>query len=604
MLTGDKLFKIVSLLLFVGFILFSIIVSVKEILKSDDLLQKTADANCFSLALTGGEKLRSGEAWQKGELESEDDFVKSGYACLFVSKQDKKGRFAENLFKRGPLKKSDYLYVGDRGVLIKRDETDFSYMAKGILDCLKKGDCSFVANSKDIVSVTISLLDQKDARPVEVTFSDEPLNRMAKSGRALIEEMAAVKKIKTGDMRLNLAFHKSYALIDSKDEEYIDSLLKEGLDGLYLKARGAKIRLMPWEYGLKAVRAVSRKGAQYGLKKDEFKETLSTIYAYRTVQFREKDGVMNDFLGNYFAEKSGYSDELMKRYYLRYIINAQQKDGSFTELADLQDGLETAKSKKLFTQILALDALTRYCAIFDDADAESAIGRSLAYIIGAVKNENIVNRFYLYDVIKNGKNAADESVKGFLKETEDILASILKGEAGEKWPEEFTGIVINAMNTWAKEGKNKAAAEKYIDEIKKSFAGKFMKKPYELAIRAYSFYAAPEFSGGMVRVIAANIRGDDDFIDYNGGIPRNKPPESGVTSEAIKAVSLYKTSADLNSFLKFMTVTNDDSVKWKTTEAKKIVTGGIRTGPASDKISLFATANALIYLTNKTIGDK
>lgn len=290
--TADRLLRIASGLLLASFVVFAVIVVARELARSRDPLTRLAAERCVTLAAAGREA-PPGAEFLPAVPASEQDLMKSGASCLFFDDTVRDASpLAAAVFARGPIAGWDHLFLGPRGALIIRDERDFAAEAATLRDCLRNDRCYTDPTRDPVVSLTISLLKRSGQRPLTVSFYDETLGAILAKLPGLLREMAGAKKLDTAEMTLEAAFHRHYARIMEPDEKKIAALAMKERDGLMLASRGARIRLLPWEYDKNPLRRLSAKGAQYGLEKEEYKKDVASVFIFSTVRYRETDGAM------------------------------------------------------------------------------------------------------------------------------------------------------------------------------------------------------------------------------------------------------------------------------------------------------------------------
>ncbi|HOW52655.1 MAG TPA: hypothetical protein PLV42_11505 [bacterium] len=294
MFTGDRLLKLVSGALLGLFILFALIVTVRELMRSADPLNRIVAEQCLTLAAAGTDA-PPGANFLPQVPATVDELLKNGATCVFFDGTTRDASpLSRSLFARTPLTGWDYLYLGPRGVLMIRDERTFAAEAEAIRRCLRDGNCDAGQIGTQELSLTVSLSTAKGERPVTFSFYDESLADILKKTPGLITEMSGAKKVDPKTLILETAFHRHYALIVQPDEPSIGALARADRDGLLIASRGAKIRLLPWEYTKNPLRRLSTKAAQYGLDKDEYKKDIASVKIFATARYREENGVMTE----------------------------------------------------------------------------------------------------------------------------------------------------------------------------------------------------------------------------------------------------------------------------------------------------------------------
>lgn len=305
MFTGDRLFKIVSGALLGAFILFTIIVTVRELMRSRDPLNRIVAEHCLTLAAAGTDA-PPGATFLPQAPATVEELLKSGAACLFFDTASRDATpLTRTVFQRGALPAWDYLYIGPRGVLIIRDERTFADEAALLRSCLRDNACDAGDAGDRAQTLTLSLVNAAGERPVNLSFYDETLADILQKAPGLVTEMSRAKKVDPATLALEVAFHRHYALIAQPDEQSVGALAATGRDGLMLASRGPKIRLLPWEYTKNPLRRLATKGSQYGLDKDEYKKDIAAVKIFATARFREENGAMKELTTDGGTETDG-----------------------------------------------------------------------------------------------------------------------------------------------------------------------------------------------------------------------------------------------------------------------------------------------------------
>ncbi len=296
MLTADRLLKFVSGALLGAFILFSLIVTIRELMRSRDPLNRLVSEHCLTLAAFGSDAPPGAQFLPRAPATPEE-LTGNGAACLFFDASARDATpLTQALFKRTPVSGWDHLYLGPRGALLIRDERTFAAEAELLRSCLRDRACAAGDTGLANRSVTLSLVDAAGRRPVNLSFYDEALGDILAKMPGLLNEMSTVKKIDPAALTLETAFHRHYALLAQPDEPSVATLAAPGRDGLMIASRGPKIRLLPWEYGKNPLRRLMAKGSQYGLDKDEYKKDNAAVTIFATVRFREEKGAMREIV--------------------------------------------------------------------------------------------------------------------------------------------------------------------------------------------------------------------------------------------------------------------------------------------------------------------
>lgn len=294
MMTGDRLLKIVTGTLVAAFVIFAIVVVSRELMRRSDPLARIAEETCDTVTAAGADA-PPGASFLPSPPSSAEEAARIP-GCLFIDAAVRDATpLSKSFFAHETVPGWDYLYLGPRGVLVIRDERSFKAEADAIRSCIRQNACSDAdaAPEKDPVSLTISLLTPSGERPVTVSFYERRLRDILREAPALLAEMCAAKGRKMSDLAIETTFHRRYALVGAPDEKTISGLARPGRDGLLLASRGAKIRLLPWEYRANPLRALAAKGVPYGLEKEEYRKEVATVRIFLTERFREEAGSMS-----------------------------------------------------------------------------------------------------------------------------------------------------------------------------------------------------------------------------------------------------------------------------------------------------------------------
>ena len=250
MITIEKVLRFVSASTLAATVIFTIVVIIQEITKPKDVLERIKLEHCASVA-----ELEEAPSFEYDLKESESE-------CVFVSSNlREKTDFADSLFKFRKLESFDYLFAGKNGILLKKNDNSIEKEAGSIIKCFRNEKCHDTVPDKKR-TVTATAWDVNGNVVMSVTYEDELISSTAKNLKKLFNEIAKIKKLDLSKLRLILYFHSKYAYLEDKSEKYLITLPKSGVDGLYLKSRGAKIRLLPWEYSTNPLSVLDRKGSQ------------------------------------------------------------------------------------------------------------------------------------------------------------------------------------------------------------------------------------------------------------------------------------------------------------------------------------------------------
>ena len=296
MVTGDRLLTFVSGALLAVFLAFAAVIVVRELTRSRDPLNRIVEEHCASLAAAGTDAPPGATFLPRVPAATNE--LAGTVRCLFLDATTRDATpFSRAFFAHDAVPGWDYLYLGPRGVLVVRDEEPFAAEASLARDCLRDDRCDAGAQSDRVVSLTFSLVAADGGRPVTVSFYERLFGDVLREARPLLAEMCAAKKKDPAALSLEVAFHRHYALVAGPDEERLNELAKPERDGLFLASRGAKIRLLPWEYRSNPLRAIAAKGVSYGLEKDEYRKEVAAMKIFMVERYREEGGLMRPVAG-------------------------------------------------------------------------------------------------------------------------------------------------------------------------------------------------------------------------------------------------------------------------------------------------------------------
>jgi len=614
-ISGELVLKSTSVAIFSLFTIFAAIVVVKEISKPDDPLLKIIDEHCIKTASTT--ELSGSEKVDFVKFGSEERFFNSDFDCLFIdSSLKKRNYFTERIFKRGAIQKSDYLFLGAKGVLLKKFNRDLKPWADLIFKCYKMSECSYNAKEDPKFTVTFEFLDSNGKSVASNTFADTNISQILRNGKELIKNILTIRNKTIDSLLLNLQFHKNYALIENKDKKNINSLVKYRRDGLYLKSRGAKIRMLPRETRLDPHKKIGQKGKQYGLKKDEIDKKHSSLYIFRTEQFLEKDGKMEQFTGMFYLDKREYSNELVMEFLPRFIMKSQKKNGSFEEIIKIANGKPAGKKRHLLSQLLIAESLLSYGEKRKDQQALKAVQRALDYVSPKMENRDtdfLITIFYSlllnYSRVTNSEKYSETMT--LLKEKIDAVVNVSKYE--------YIGIVLDSiLDIYSETSDEKwllkfdKLSNKCLNYISKT------KLPAATKLKIYSYLLSPlsrkESETGKKLLNSAmiffeqHIQPETSFPEFSGGFFKTREPDIVNTALFARGVSLFLKNRPENifmknarykmsSFIKYHIVTSDDIEKWDSPKTKEKVLGGVRYNTKSRNIYTAATAQSLVFFT-------
>ncbi len=292
MLTGDRLLKIVTGALVVIFVIFAIVIISRQLMRRSDPLTRIAEETCNTVIAAGADA-PPGASFLPAPPSSLEDISRIS-GCLFLDTTTRDTTpLSRSFFAHETIPGWDYLYLGPRGVLTIRDDRSFEAEANAVQACLRRGACDDATDDERLFSLTIALRTSSGDRPVTVSFYERRLRDILREVPELIAAMCAAKGLKMSDLAIETTFHRRYALIGSPDEKSVAALARPHRDGLLLASRGAKIRLLPWEYRANPLRALAAKGVSYGLEKEEYRKEIATVKMFMTIRYREEGGSMS-----------------------------------------------------------------------------------------------------------------------------------------------------------------------------------------------------------------------------------------------------------------------------------------------------------------------
>jgi len=604
MITTEKLLIYISTAIVIITVLFSIAVVTREILKPEEPFKKIILSECQNKFVTVDENILS-----------EHDLEKLADNCfLFPESLADKNPFAEQIFKNSFLFSYDYLFFGKAGVLLKKSSgMDYKSIANELLSCITGNSCSPESIGKKIsFTVTLKLIDQGGELHASITFEDEVFSQIAKNATKLLNEMISVKEKSISDLRLIAIFHHSYGFIENKNSDYISSLLKRDIDGLYLKSRGAKIRLLPHEYNDNPVAVISRKGRQYGLDRDEIEKDEATVFTYRTTQFGQVNNNMTEWHGRYAALKSGYSDIIAARLIAKQLRNAINKDSLFDQEIEISSGKMFESKESSLLQFLAAGSLLNYGNLMNDEEILESVSKTIIRLILQTENPSILEKASFSILLRdcdsncNTSNIKSSNFQLSKNEIEEYLST----------NPVHTGILVESIS------KEK---DLWISQlIEKSFE-KFNQLNNEDKIRYLGYLFAVDFKNlaattTVIDKIATaatpfieSVKFDNrGFTDFRGGFSAEERLYPGVLLSALLAnglanlvssgnnnQSIVHTEAEAGNFLRFMIVTDHDYSYWETATAKPRVQGGLRAHPRGSRVRTVNSSAALSYFVNR-----
>jgi hypothetical protein len=610
-MTSEKFITLLSITIVLITTVFSSVVFVKELIKPSDVLERTLLDNCRENKVL------------KDKITDENELEKAVSDCVFISEElMNSSEFTKKLNNLQYLMNFDYLFIGKKGVLLKKNSTDHKKDAEYIYKCFKDIDCSN-QGSDDSITVTYLMQDTKGEVAISTTYNDLPAHQTVKNFKNLHKEISAIKNL-SADLRLTLLFHKNYTFIEDKTPENVIALLKRKIDGLYLKSRGAKIRVLPWEYSDNPVNVLDRKGRQYGLDKEEYKKDEASIYHYRTVQFIEKDGEMVPWLGIYNDEKSSYSDNLSILLISKHLKNIQSGDGSFPAEMNIVEGDDKGSKDNLNIQAETAIALFKASVILKDESLADSAVKTIGYLIKKSRSAEISSALLLDLLTLCGDKC---SLQEHIEKKQELIKSfgdienIKNGIAGNPV---YSGIFLKAFLIAS---QNNLKADPEIELLKNAlekYSG--MNSSDKLRFISYLMWTGYQKNSAqfeMIRtflnlessLIKESLFDDRGFNDFKGSFRssgRKNIPDTAlsvlIASGLSRAVSFEYHSETLleieslsGNYLRYLIVTDDDLPNWGNAQAKNAVQGGVRAFPGADTVKLANSARVLEYFVNRSI---
>ncbi len=590
MLTSERLLKIISVLTVLVTVVFSTVVVISELMKPEKMLDRIVEDECGGVYTTDNKST------------SESDLKAAKNRCILISKTD--NPFQKRAVSLGRLEDHHYLYKGPEGVLLKKESTDFSSLADHIQKCIRTSDCTPGELEDSKVSVTGLMYDRSGEMVCSTTFYKTSLFQVDKGFRRLFTEMCAFKKQDLSKLALKLLFHHSYTFVEQKEPEHINGLLNNETDGLYISSRGAKIRVLPFEYSKNAMKVLDRKGRQYGLKKDEYKNELAKIYLFRTSQYFENGQKMVPWAGSSALLKKDYSDNIVMMFLRKHLENVLNEKKRFPLERNISDGKRGEKDASFFTQLSLAEVM------IDSPKAVNILGRLLQ------KDLSDLTSSYLFNII---------NLSGKADMAEDRLSSIAERFSDfekvktltQKDPV-YTGFFLESHLL---SSNDPVSTEKLFDAAEKEF-GRLNRKDKIRLIIYLGKLIPPKNSplsekihrfindqAGLFKEVLVDSRG---FYGTSGSIStkRSDMPDTALSLAVASGLAelkkqgllereLLEIESGLGSFIRFITVTGDDFPRWKDPQTKVKVQGGVRSFNGSDTVKLSNTIRAYNYFRNR-----
>ena len=604
--TIEKFLRFVSASTLAVTIIFTVVVVVKELSKPKDVLERIKKEHCASVS----------ELEEAPVAEYSYNLKHSESECIFVpSSLRKDSDFADSLFKFRKLEDFDYLFASKSGILLKRNDgsPELEKEAGFIIKCFRTDECSLnIPNTKR--TITATAWDINGNLMMSVTYEDELISSTAKNLKKLFNEIAKIKKLDLSKLRLILYFHSEYAYLEDKSEKYLITLPKSGVDGLYLKSRGAKIRLLPWEYSTNPLSVLDRKGSQYGLDKDEYKKDVASVYFYRTTQFSENNGGMFSKYGNAVPwldgsslQKNDYSPKFSLHLISKHLKNIQREDGSFPTELETTDAKEKNAKESLLMQAYASEVLFRMAERLEDPSLAEAAEKTLKYVLEKEEKDDAARAKLEALMIRQKKDMGYQFQFFDFDRTEKATTANFI----------YSGIFIEAFSLLSKD-KNKD--EKIVMLLNKAIS-LFESANIENKLRFIAYLADfdPEKGSASYKVMKDFFASQTAFLKertfdsrdfwYEEGTfttdkSKNLPDTSlsllladGLLKAHINDLIDRETGLRSFGFITKLIVSGDDFPNWGSTKAKLKIQGGVRASDRSKTVKLSNTLRAASYFT-------
>jgi len=592
MLTSERLLKISSILIVLITVVFSTVVVITELMKPDRMFDKIVENQCRGKYIT------------ESKANSESDLNTHQESCVLV-KETGNG-FLKLVNSLGKLENHQYLYIGEEGILLKNGGNNFSKQAEYIHQCLRTSECTLEKLEDSEVSVTGLLYDRNGELVCSNTFSKTILSQTAKGFRRLFTEMAEIKGKNIGELALKLFFHHSYTFIEKKDPKYINKLLNNDTDGLFISSRGAKIRVLPFEYSRNAMKVLDRKARQYGLKKDEYKNELAKIYLFRTSQYFENKQKLVPWEGTSSILKKDYSDNIASMFLKKHLEKVLDSKKRFILEYNISDGKKESKDASMFTSISLAEATIEQSP------------KALKIINRLVKRKlSILSSSYLFNIIT--LNGNDINIAGdLMKQSADTFSDPEKVKTLMKKDPVYSGIFLEShlLSTG-----NASSTEELFKAATKEF--KNLDKKDQIRFIIYLGKLRPEKNCILYKNISAFINDKTDLIYstvFNNrgfyatagsiSLKNSDKPDTALTialasglselrSQGLLDIKLAQIESRVGNFIKFMMVTDDDFPRWNDPKTKARIQGGIRSHVGSKRIKLSNSIRAFNYFNNR-----
>ena len=595
MITIEKVLRFVSASTLAATIIFTFVVVVKDLTKPKDILERIKIEHCTSVS----------------ELEEvpsfEYDLKKSESECIFIPNNlPEKSDFAAALSNFRKLESFEYLFSGKSGILLKKNEDSFEKEAGFIIKCFRSDKCSL--NLPDTKrTITATALNAEGKVEISVTYEDNLISATAKNLKKLFNEIAKIKKLDLAKLRLVLYFHSEYAYLEDKSDNYLIALPQSGVDGLYLKSRGAKIRLLPWEYSVNPLSVLERKGSQYGLDKEEYKKDVASVYFYRTTQFSENNGNAVPWLDGSSLGKEEYSPKFSLHLISKHLKNIQREDGSFPTELETSDAKEKNAKESLLMQTYTAEVLFRMAEKIADPALVEAAEKTLKYVLEKEEKEDAATAKLEALMLRQKKEMGYQYQFFDFDRTEKAISANFI----------YSGIFIEAFSLLSKD-KNKD--EKIVELLKKAIS-LFESASTENKMRFIGYLADfnPEKESTSYKAMKDFFASQTVFLKdrafdargfwYEEGTftadkSRNFPDTSlsllladGLVKAFNNELIDRKTGLRSFDFITKLIVSSDDFPNWGSVKAKARIQGGVRASNRSKSVKLSNTLRAASYFT-------
>ncbi|MBR4532868.1 hypothetical protein IKO70_10740 [bacterium] len=598
MITIEKVLRFVSASTLAATIIFTVVVVVKELTKPKDILERIKKEHCASVS----------ELEEAPSFEYTHAMKYSESECVFVpSSLRGKTNFTSALFNFRRLDAFDYLFAGKSGILLKKNDDSLEKEADFIIKCFRNEKCPDSVPDKKR-TVTATAWDVNGNLMMSVTYEDDLISATAKNLKKLFNEIAKIKKLDLTKLRLVLYFHSEYAYLEDKSDKYLISLPKSGVDGLYLKSRGAKIRLLPWEYSTNPLSVLDRKGSQYGLDKNEYQKDVASVYFYRTTQFSENDGNAEPWFDGSSLQKNDYSPKFSLHLISKHLKNIQREDGSFPTELETSDAKEKNAKESLLMQAYAAEVLFRMAEYLEDPALAEAAEKALKYVLEKEEKDDAATAKLEALMLKQKKEIGYQyQFFDFDRTEKAITANFI-----------YSGIFIEAFSLLSKD-KNKD--EKIVELLKKAIS-LFESASTENKMRfigyladfnpekeSASYKAMEDFFASQTAFLKEMTFDDRDFWYEEGTFTTDKSKNFPDTSlSLLLADGLMKafnnglidseTGLRSSDFIRKLIVSSDDFPNWGSVKAKARIQGGVRASNRSKSVKLSNTLRAASYFIN------